>query len=908
MDEGGYNEGQKAFLGDPDKMKKKEEELVKSQVQRLTARQRMRNEDQDRWEDSRLLASGAVTQANVQTEFEDETENKVHLIVHNLKPPFLTKGFKFTTQQKMVSVVKDATNDFAQCARKGSALLREVREQNERSKMRQRFWELAGSRLGDALGVEKEKKEEEKDTDASNMDEEGNVDYKNASQFADHMKGKNNAASAFAKTKTITQQREFLPIFTKRDELLQIVRDHQIVVVVGQTGSGKTTQMTQYMLEDGYGETGMIGCTQPRRVAAMSVAKRVSEEQSCELGDRVGYSIRFEDVTGPNTKIKYMTDGMLLRESINDPDIEKYSVIIMDEAHERSLNTDVLFGILRKVCARRNNLKLIVTSATMDSKKFSNFFAGAPVFEIPGRTFKVDMQFSKGVVEDYLDAAVKQILSIHLGGIQGDILVFMTGQEDIEATCCVLADRIDQLDEGVAPLAILPLYSQLPSELQAKIFQAAPEGTRKCIVSTNIAETSLTVDGIRFVIDSGYCKLKVFNPRIGMDSLKVTPVSQANARQRAGRAGRTTNGYAYHLYTEQQFHYELLKTTVPEIQRTNLGNVVLLLKSLGVDNLLEFDFMDPPPQENIENSMYQLWVLGALDNTAALTKMGRKMVEFPLDPALSKMLIVAEELGCSSEILTIVSMLSVPRIFFRPPDRAEESDAAREKFQVPESDHLTLLHVFQRWKAEHYRVDWCQKHFIHVKTLRKVREIRSQLLDIMKSQRMVVTSTGTDWDPIRKAICSAYFQNCGRLKGIGQYVNMRNGMPCHLHPTSALYGLGHTPDYVVYHELVMTSKEYMRTVTSIDGKWLPEVGPMFFSIKESYAETQARKRKAEENKKKMDQEMEAHLEEKKKKKAEIAQKEKTGLQKLKQQVSVAGGKLSRKQKKFIFKKKRRFGM
>ncbi len=917
MDQGIGDDGQNAFQGDPEKFKIREAEreaaLAKQQVQRLSARQRARNEDQDRWEDSRLLASGAVSRASVSLDFTDETEDKVHILVHDLKPPFLDKRFVYTTQQKMVSVVKDATNDIAVTARNGSNLLREVREQNERSKMREKFWELAGSRLGDALGIKKDpgESDEEDKKDADRVDEDGNVDYKNSSKFASHMKGKTEAASDFAKSKTITQQREYLPIFTCRDELLAVIRDHQIVVIVGETGSGKTTQMTQYMLEDGYAERGIIGCTQPRRVAAMSVAKRVSEERKCELGGLVGYSIRFEDVTSPDTKIKYMTDGMLLRESINDPEIEKYSAIIMDEAHERSLNTDVLFGLLAEVCKKRRDLKLIVTSATLDSKKFSDFFGGAPVFKIPGRTFKVDVQFSRGVVEDYLDAAVKQILAVHLGSPPGDILVFMTGQEDIEATCCVLADRVAQVGEGVKPLQILPLYSQLPSELQAKIFQKAKRGVRKCIVSTNIAETSLTVDGIRYVIDTGFCKLKVFNPRIGMDALQVTPVSRANADQRAGRAGRTTNGVAFRLFTESQFHWEMLQTTVPEIQRTNLGNVVLLLKSLGVDNLLEFGFMDPPPQENICNSMYQLWVLGALDNTGALTLLGRKMVEFPLDPSLSKMLIVAEDLRCSSEILTIVSMLSVPRIFFRPPDRAEESDAAREKFQVPESDHLTLLHVFQRWKAEGYRAEWCQKHFIHVKTLRKVREIRSQLLDIMKSQKMAVISCGTDWDPVRKAICSAYFQNSGRLKGIGQYVNMRTGMPCHLHPTSSLYGLGYTPEYIVYHELVMTSKEYMRTVTAIDGRWLPELGPMFFSVKETYAQRIERRAREKETKDDMQKQMVSALEEKRRAEDEARETARAaGRKREEQALVVAGTKLSKEQKKKMFgkRRRRRFGM
>jgi len=289
--------------------------------------------------------------------------------------------------------------------------------------------------------------------------------------------------------------------------------------------------------------------------------------------------------------------------------------------------------------------------------------------------------------------------------------------------------------------------------------------------------------------------------------------------------------------------------TIPEIQRTNLSNVVLLLKSLGVENLLHFDFMDPPPQDNILNSMYQLWVLGALDNTGELTETGKKMNEFPCDPSLSKMLIMSEELGCTAEILTIVSMLSVPSVFYRPKERAEESDAAREKFFVPESDHLTLLHVFTQWKANGYRDSWCVQHFIHPKAMRKAREVRQQLLDIMKSQRIPLSSCGTDWDIVRKCICSSYFHQAAKQKGIGEYINMRTGMPCHLHPTSALYGLGYVPDYIVYHELVMTSKEYMQCVTSVDPYWLAELGPMFYSIKEqNFSQTEKRRKDMKETK------------------------------------------------------------
>eukprot|EP00252_Welwitschia_mirabilis_P020288 TRINITY_DN4939_c0_g2_i1.p1 TRINITY_DN4939_c0_g2~~TRINITY_DN4939_c0_g2_i1.p1 ORF type:complete len:1316 (-),score=327.22 TRINITY_DN4939_c0_g2_i1:168-4115(-) len=854
------------FIGDESAFQKRESELAKRLTRKdgtkmsLAQSKKMSqlSADNAEWEDRQLLRSGAVRGTEVQTEFEDEDENRVILLIHDTKPPFLDGRVVFTKQAEPVMPVKDPTSDMAIISRKGSALLREIREKQSANKSRQRFWELAGSKLGNILGVEKT--EEQIDPDKADVGPEGEVDFKEAAKFSTHLKEKNEAVSEFAKNKSIFEQRQSLPIFKIRDELLQVVRENQVVVVVGETGSGKTTQLTQYLHEEGYTAYGMIGCTQPRRVAAMSVAKRVSEEMETELGDKVGYAIRFEDVTGPNTLVKYMTDGVLLRETLREPDLEQYSVIVMDEAHERSLNTDVLFGILKQVAGRRRDFKLIVTSATLNAQKFSLFFGGVPVFHIPGRTFPVTVLYSKTPCEDYVEAAVKQAMTIHITCGPGDILIFMTGQDEIEATCYALAERMDQLEANtkkkITELSILPIYSQLPSDLQAKIFQKAENGARKCIVATNIAETSLTVDGIFYVIDTGYGKLKVYNPRMGMDALQVFPTSRAAADQRAGRAGRTGPGTCYRLYTEAAYQNEMLPNPVPEIQRTNLGNVVLLLKSLNIENLLDFDFMDPPPQDNILNSMYQLWVLGALDNVGRLTALGRKMVEFPLDPPLAKMLLMGEQLGCVNEVLTIVSMLSVPSVFFRPKDRAEESDAAREKFFVPESDHLTLLNVYQQWKANQYRGDWCNDHFLHVKGLRKAREVRSQLLDILKMQKIPLTTCGHEWDVIRKAICSAYFHNAARLKGVGEYVNCRTGMPCHLHPSSALYGLGYTPDYVVYHELLLTTKEYMQCVTAVEPQWLAELGPMFFSIKESHNSMLEQRKKQQEEKTAMEKEME----------------------------------------------------
>ncbi|CAE6478603.1 unnamed protein product, partial [Rhizoctonia solani] len=814
----------------------KQAEIATKQVKKISARQAQYNADNDLWEANRMLTSGVASRKQLDLDFaEDDSESTVHVLVHDLKPPFLDGRTVFTKQLEPINPLRDPTSDMAIFAKKGSALVKEKREQAERARAAAKMAALGGTALGNIMGVKDEEAEAENEAEKK-AKEDKEENYKGDSKFASHLKT-SAATSTFAKTRTLKEQREYLPAFACREDLMKTIRENQVIVVVGETGSGKTTQLAQFLYEDGYCQHGIIGCTQPRRVAAMSVAKRVSEEMEVTLGSTVGYAIRFEDCTSKETKIKYMTDGVLLRESLNEGDLDRYSVIILDEAHERSLSTDVLMGLLRKILSRRRDLKLIVTSATMNAEKFSDFYGQAPCFTIPGRTFPVEIFHSKSPCEDYVDSAVKQVLQIHLSLPPGDILVFMTGQEDIEVTCQVVAERLSQLDDP-APLA-------MPADLQAKIFEATSDGRRKVIVATNIAETSLTVDGILYVVDSGYSKLKVYNPKVGMDALQITPVSQANANQRTGRAGRTGAGFCYRLFTEMAYRNEMFPNTIPEIQRTNLANTVLLLKSLGVKNLLEFDFMDPPPQANILNSMYQLWVLGALDNVGDLTPTGRKMSEFPMEPSMAKMLITSVEYKCSAEMLTIVSMLSVPSVFYRPKERQEEADAAREKFSVNESDHLTLLNVFQMWKTYGFRDDWCMKHFLHPKLLRKAREVRQQLEDIMKMQKMEIISAGTDFDLVRKAICSGYFHQAARVKGIGEFVNIRSGLPTHLHPTSALYGLGYTPSYVIYHELIMTSKEYMTQVTAVDAYWLAELGSVFYSVKEKNFDERGARRKAD---------------------------------------------------------------
>ncbi|XP_011270099.1 hypothetical protein CAOG_08518, partial [Capsaspora owczarzaki ATCC 30864] len=502
-------------------VKKKEAELINRQpVKRMSALQRSINADNERWERDRMVTSGVAvrTELNLDELMEEDTEARVHLLIHNIVPPFLDGRFDFTKQREPIIPLKDATSDMAQVSRKGSKAVREFRERKERQSAQEKSWNIAGTALGNLMGAEINRDIAPTVAAAarsgmsvadgaaatntaiagaailsaprSTTTESGTAS--GATSMLESATMSSEATSEFARTKTIREQRQFLPVFAVREQLMQVIRDNSIVIIVGETGSGKTTQLTQYLYEAGFGKHGRIGCTQPRRVAAMSVAKRVADEMGVKIGSTVGYSIRFEDCTSDETVIKYMTDGILLRESLHDSDMEKYSAIVMDEAHERALNTDVLFGILRKVMSRRRDLKLIVTSATMDSEKFSTFFGNVPVFTIPGRTFPVDVLYSKYHCEDYVEASVKQALSVHLQQPPGDLLIFMTGQEDIEVTCGLLQERLNALGEEAPPLAILPIYSQLPSDLQAKIFQKTDNQQRKCIVATNIAETSLT--------------------------------------------------------------------------------------------------------------------------------------------------------------------------------------------------------------------------------------------------------------------------------------------------------------------------------------------------------------------------------------------------------------------------------
>lgn len=628
--------------------------------------------------------------------------------------------------------------------------------------------------------------------------------------------------------KTMVEQREGLPIFKLREDLIQAVNDNQILVVIGETGSGKTTQITQYLAEAGYTTRGRIGCTQPRRVAAMSVAKRVAEEVGCRLGSEVGYTMRFEDCTSPETKIKYMTDGMLLRECLIDPEMKQYSIIMLDEAHERGISTDILFGLMKAVVQKRKDLKLIVTSATLESVKFSEYFFGSPIFTIPGRMFPVEILYTKEPETDYLDASLITVMQIHLTEPPGDILVFLTGQEEIDTACEILFERLKSLGPDSPELIILPVYSALPSEMQSKIFEPAAPGSRKVIIATNIAETSLTIDGIFYVVDPGFVKQNVFNAKTGMDSLVVTPISQAQAKQRAGRAGRTGPGKCYRLYTERAYRDEMLATNVPEIQRTNLASTVLNLKAMGINDLLSFDFMDPPPMETLIMAMEGLHALSALDDEGLLTRLGRRMAEFPLEPQLSKTLIMSVHLGCADEVLSIVSMLSVQNIYYRPKERAEQADQRKARFHQNEGDHLTLLCVYNAWKNHNFSSTWCIENFVQQRSMKRAQDIRKQMLGIMDRHKLDVVSCGKNAAKVQKAFCSGYFRNVCKRDPQDGYRTLVDNQVVYIHPSSAIYQK--QPEWLIYHELLFTTKEYMREVCAIDPKWLVEYAPSFFKF------------------------------------------------------------------------------
>ncbi|EEF47512.1 probable pre-mRNA-splicing factor ATP-dependent RNA helicase DEAH4 isoform X2 [Ricinus communis] len=635
-----------------------------------------------------------------------------------------------------------------------------------------------------------------------------------------------------------------LPIIQFEDKIIKTVEENPVVVIIGETGSGKSTQLSQMLHRRGYTKSGIIGITQPRRVAAVSVARRVAQELGVTLGEEVGYAIRFEDRTSELTRIKYLTDGVLLRESLSGPELNQYSVIILDEAHERSLNTDVLLGLVKRlVKLRASNLKVLITSATLDGEKVSEFFSGCPILNVPGKLYPVEIMYSKERPTSYIESALKTAIDIHTREPEGDILIFMTGQDDIEKLVMKLEDRIRSLEEGSCMDAIiLPLHGSLPPDLQVRVFAPPPPNCRRFIVATNIAETSLTVDGVVYVVDSGYVKQRQYNPSTGMYSLDVVQISKVQANQRAGRAGRTRPGKCYRLYPSMVYEDDFLDVTVPEIQRSSLAGSVLYLKSLDLPDIdiLKFDFLDPPSYESLEDALKQLYLIDAIDENGSITSVGRTMAELPLEPSLSRTLMEANENGCLSQALTVAAMLSAETTLL--PSRSRTTEKKRKhtsfEFDLPDGcglgDHIQLLQIFLDWDENDYDIDWCKENGLQVRGMKFVKDVRKQLCQIMQKiakgsldVRAGCKKREEEYKNLRKALCAGYAnQLAERMVHHNGYrtIGFKHQL-VQVHPSSVLrsdeYGM--FPNFILYHELIATSRPYMRNVCAVENSWVDPV-------------------------------------------------------------------------------------
>ncbi|XP_048132236.1 probable pre-mRNA-splicing factor ATP-dependent RNA helicase DEAH9 isoform X1 [Rhodamnia argentea] len=670
-------------------------------------------------------------------------------------------------------------------------------------------------------------------------DEEGGVLFLTASASS------SSSGYGFA---SIEKQRQRLPVYKYRTAILYLVETHATTIVVGETGSGKTTQIPQYLKEAGWADGGrVIACTQPRRLAVQAVASRVAEEMGVKLGEEVGYTIRFEDATSTGTLIKFLTDGVLLREMMDDPLLTKYSVIMVDEAHERSISTDILLGLLKKIQRRRPELRLIISSATIEAKSMSAFFQTSrrrrglqdaepalamepAILSVEGRGFNVQIHYVEDPVSDYIQAAVSTVLLIHDKEPFGDILVFLTGQEDIEAAVKLLTEEARDNRKSSSGLIVLPLYSGLSRAEQELIFSPTPRGKRKVVISTNIAETSLTLEGVVYVIDSGFSKQRFYNPVSDIENLVVAPISKASARQRAGRAGRVRPGKCYRLYTEEYFVNEMATEGIPEIQRSNLVSCVIQLKALGIDNILGFDWPASPSPESMIRALEVLYSLGVLDDDAKLTApLGFQVAEIPLDPMISKMILSSNQLGCSEEVLTIAAVLSIQSIWVSSRGIQKELDEAELRFAAAEGDLVTFLNVYKGFLQSGKSSQWCHKNYINYHAMKKVVDIREQLRRIAQRLGVTLKSCDKDMQVVRKAVTTGFFANACRLEPFthnGMYKTVRTSQEVYIHPSSVLFRVN--PKWIVYHSIVSTDRQYMRNVATIEPSWLREVAPHFY--------------------------------------------------------------------------------
>ncbi|ORY09603.1 ATP dependent RNA helicase-like protein [Clohesyomyces aquaticus] len=581
----------------------------------------------------------------------------------------------------------------------------------------------------------------------------------------------------------------------------------------------------------------------------------------CELGQEVGYSIRFDDVTSEKTKIKFATDGMLLREILVDPLLKRYSVIMVDEAHERSLSSDMLLGLLTKILKKRHDLRVVVSSATLDAERFLDFFTAdvdekthgkkkedyGYVVGIEGRMHHVDMHFLTEPTSDYLERAVETVLEIHTSQPEGDILVFLIGRDEIETAIDMIQDRVGDLDPASRNLQALPLYAGLPADQQMYVFEPAPENTRKVVISTNIAEASVTIDGIVYVVDSGYVKLRCYDPTTGIDRLAVVPISKASATQRSGRAGRTRPGKCYRLYTESTYS-TLEATTPPEIQRSNLAPVFLQLFNLGITNIVRFPYLSNPPSSLASRALELLYALGALDSYARLSKpLGARMAELPLDPMLAKALLNAPTFHCLSEMLTLAAMMTLQGSAFVSFDPEKKlAERAKRAFAASEGDHLTLYNVYEAFIGPGRKdPKWCRANYLSFKALEKAVSVRRQLvrhlerLGIMESnvfsgedvRRVGGMASVELQERLRRCLTTGFFAHAARMKEDGSFVMVDGKTVVWAHPSSLFFH--RKADWVVYTEILESKdKIFIRDITSIELDWLTEYAPEYYRVKQ----------------------------------------------------------------------------
>jgi ATP-dependent helicase HrpA len=650
---------------------------------------------------------------------------------------------------------------------------------------------------------------------------------------------------------------EELPVSARRAEIAEAIANHQVVVIAGETGSGKTTQIPKICLELGRGVTGMIGHTQPRRIAARSVATRIAEELQSPLGQTVGFKVRFSDHVSADTMVKLLTDGMLLAEVQGDPLLTQYDTIIIDEAHERSLNIDFLLGYLKQLLPRRPDLKVIVTSATINTEGFSRFFGGAPILEVSGRTYPVDILYrplagdeeerDRSQVDAILDA-VDEVTGLDP---RGDILIFLAGEREIRESAEALRKHALKHTE------VLPLYSRLTAQEQDRVFK--PHAGRRIVLATNVAETSLTVPGIRFVIDPGYARLSRYSHRTKVQRLPIEPVSQASANQRAGRCGRVGPGVCVRLYTEEDF-LNRPRFTEPEILRTNLASVILQMSALGLGEPEAFPFMEPPDSRFISDGYRVLQELGAVDELRDITAIGRKLARLPVDPRIGRMLLAAEREGCVPEMLTIASALAVQDPRERPMDAQQKADQAHARFLDERSDFIAFLKLwdYYREQARHLSQNklrkQCKEEFLSYVRLREWHEIHGQLAGLAEEMGFHHTKTDHrsekpspreplpegaekeapeyDYDRIHRAVLTGFLSQVAlkeepaegekRRRDANEYVGARN-LKLHLFPGSGL--AKKSPKWIVAAELVETARLYARTAAAIKPEWIEQLAP-----------------------------------------------------------------------------------